>query len=187
MATMLRCPACRVKFPWDPAKGFPEYCPNDACETRIAHDRDDDDVVMPAFLSAASKANDTLYRQIEAGSEKRVELAAQAAGVDPSEMAGLKITNLNSTRHANDVAAVPVNNAVTQSMDAIKRQNPNANVGFTQNGLGFSGPVASGPHPNAGARTQSMVRQMHGERVGWNAVGDRPANEVNQPGYRRRV
>ena len=52
---------------------------------------------------------------------------------------------------------------------------------------GYSGAVAAGPEPNRGARVQSMVRQLHAEGMGWDKVGDRPALETQQPGYRRRV
>lgn len=113
MAYSLRCPACRVKFPWNPKKGFPDYCPNKACDTRIAHDVDDNVICMPSLRSAGTTANDKLYRDMERSSEYRAEAAAQAAGVPVSEMSGLKITNLNDTRHEGAIAAVPVNNPVT--------------------------------------------------------------------------
>jgi hypothetical protein len=190
MAYSLRCPACRVKFAWDPTEGYPEYCPNDECETRIAHDVDDNVIHMPALRSASTRANDTLYRQMEASSEKRVEQAAHMAGVHPSEMSDLKITNLLETRHEGAVAAVPVVNEVTRSMDAIRAANPNAQVGFgagPEAGLYFSSQAHAGSSPNAGARTQSVVREMHGQRVGHDALSDRPALETQQPGYRRRV
>ena len=181
MAVLLRCPDCRRKFQWETKKPWPRECP--LCAADINNDREDSDVVMPFIRSAATKANDDLYRQMEAGSEKRAEIAAEQAGVPVSEMSGLKITDLNSTRHAGDVAAVPVNNPVSQFMQA----NPQAAIGF-QGGQGaqYSGAVQTGPSPNAGARAQTMVRQMHAERMGWDKVGDAPALETQQPGYRRR-
>jgi hypothetical protein len=190
MGYSIRCPVCRQKFPWNPVSGFPEFCPNVSCESRIAHDRDDDDIVMPFFKSAGTKANDDLYRQMEAGSEQRAQMAAAQAGVPVSEMADLKITNLNSTRHEGDIAAPPVVNPVTRQMDAIRAINPNAAVGFgggAEAGMYFSGAVSQGHSPNAGARAQSAIRQLHADRMGHDKVGDIPALETQQPGYRRRV
>lgn len=183
MAFSLKCPACGVKFPWKPASGFPEYCPNEACTTRIAHDRDDEDVVMPFFRSSATQANDRFYKNMEQASERRAEVAAEKAGVPVSEMSDLRITNLNETRHEGAVAAIPVNNPVSQFM----QQNPQASGFQGNNGVGYSGDVMSGPSPNRGARMQSAVRQMHAEGMGWDKVGDRPALEIQNPAYRRRV
>jgi hypothetical protein len=182
MAYSLRCPVCRVKMPWNPAAGFPEFCPNVSCESRIAHDRDDADVVMPFYKSAATKANDSIFDRMVAGSEKRAEIAAQMAGVPVSEMSDLKITDLRPTTHAGDVAAVPVNNLVTQFMAA----NPQA-AGFRGgDGLGYSGAVSQGFQPNRGAQMRSVVQSEHGAKFAPGAVSDRPALETQQPGYRRR-
>ena len=203
MAYSLRCPVCRVKMPWDPTAGFPEFCPNISCESRIAHDRDDSDVVMPFYRSAATKANDDLYRQMEKGSEFRAQAAAEQLGVPVSEMSDLKITNLNSTRYSNDVAAVPVNNDVTRAMANIKQMNPNAAVGFSgSEGIGYSSAVQTGPHPNIGAQMRTAIQNAHPQAVQQHCVGkdeqgrrvvpstdvvsERPANETMQPGYRRR-
>lgn len=181
MAFILRCPDCRGKFPWDPKLGMPKHCA--LCGAYVGHDRDDDDIVVPFIRHASTSASDKVYRDMERGSERRAEMAAEAAGVPVSEMSGIKINDLRSTRHEGDVAAVPVNNEVSRAIEAGQ-----SSFGFQgNNGLGFSGPVASGPFPNAGARTQTMLRSAHAERMGWDKVGDRPANEINQPGYRRRV
>ena len=180
MGFMWRCTECKTKVPF--TTDMPDFCPNPKCKTRLLSDRDDSDVVMPFFRSAATTANDSLYRRMEEASERRVERAAEKVGVPISEMSDLKITNLRDTRHEGDVAAVPVNNPVTQFM----QQHPNAG-GFNNGGVGYSGAVTTGPEPNRGARVQSMVRQLHAEGMGWDKVGDRPALETQQPGYRRRI
>src|ERR1700733_5967432 len=95
---ILRCPLCREKFKYNVADGFPDNC--QVCGKRIGHDRDDDAIVMPAFLSQKSKNNDAVARQIMDGSEQRVEMAAAMAGTSKEEMAGLKITNLNDRNDA---------------------------------------------------------------------------------------
>ena len=181
MASKLRCPACRVKFAWDPSKGFPEYCPNEACTTRIAHDRADDDVVMPFVRSTAkSRSIDNVYREMETASAHRAQQAADLAGVPVSEMSDLKITDLRPTRHEGDVAAVPVNNEVSRLIDR--------GVGGWQGGQGseYGGAVSTGPFPNAGAHMRTQLQERHGRVTHGAGVSDRPANEVLQPGYRRR-
>jgi hypothetical protein len=181
MAFLLKCPDCRGKFRWDPTKGMPKNCA--LCGAYVGHDRDDEDIVVPFIRHASTTASDKVYRDMERGSDRRAEMAAETLGVPVSEMSGIRITDLNPTRHEGDVAAVPVNNEVSRAVEA-----PQSPFGFQRDsGLGFSGPVASGPFPNSGARTQTMLRGAHAERMGWDKVGDRPANEVMQPGYRRRV
>lgn len=185
----MKCPSCGVKFPWNVEKnGFPEYCPNPECATRVAHDRDDDDIVMPSIRTMASKSNDALYRQMEAASEVRAEQAAAQAGVSVSDMSDVKITNLNSASRQGEIAAPMVNNTVTQFMAA----NPNT-TGFNGGGgLGYSSNVQAGPHPNMGARLRTAVQSEHARVVareglpGRSVTSDMPALETAQPGYRRR-
>lgn len=186
MAFSLRCPVCRVKFPWNPTEGMPDLCPNEDCNSRIGADIDDNVICMPAIRSSAkTKATDKVYRDIEAASIQRAEAAAEMAGVPVADMADLKITDLRPTRHEGDVAAVPVNNAVTQIMN-----NPIGQQAFGfqgANGVGFSGPVQTGVAPNSGAHFQKTLRHVHAERVGWDKVGDAPALEMSSPLYRPRV
>src|ERR1700731_795905 len=91
-----KCPDCKGKFPWEPTKGYPKACPLCGFDTSI--DEDATAIVLPAFLSAGSKANDKLYRDMEKGSEFRAQAAADMAGVPVSEMSSLKITALNDRR-----------------------------------------------------------------------------------------
>ena len=184
MAYSLRCPVCRVKFPWDPKAGMPDLCPNEDCNSRIGVE-DDTVICMPSIRTARTKATDKVQRDIVDASERRAEMAAEMAGVSVAEMSDLKITDLRSTRHEGDVAAVPVQNDVTRVME-----NPIGQQAFGfqgSNGVGFSGPVATGIVPNAGAHFQRALRQNHAERVGWDKVGDAPALEISNPLYRRRV
>ena len=178
MSFVLRCPTCRDKFPWEKTSKFPKHCP--LCGDAIGSDRPDDDVVMPFIRTAKTKATDQVYRDMERGSETRMHAAAELSGAPASEMAALKITDL-SDRRDSEVAAVPVNNTVTQFM----AQN---NVGGFQGaaGVGYSGAVQTGPGANAGARMRTVLQQYHGEISHGTAVSDCPANETQQPGYRRR-
>lgn len=175
----LKCPHCRGKFPWDPTAGMPDNCA--LCGEFVGTTRADDDIVMPFIRSASSKATDKVYRDMEAGSEVRAEAAAMAAGVPVSDMADLKITNLNSTRHAGDIAAPEVRNSVSDFMQTT------GIGGFKGvDGAGYSGAVQSGPAPNAGARMRTALHGAHGALAGGGAVSDRPALETTQVGYRRR-
>src|ERR1700675_4882193 len=98
MGYSLRCPECRGKFPWFPAKGMPRFCA--LCGAEVGHDRADDDVVMPFIKSAKTKSVDSVYRDMEAGSENRARLAAEHAGVPVSEMSSLKITDMRDNMKA---------------------------------------------------------------------------------------
>lgn len=199
MGFSLRCPACRGKFSWDVSKSFPDDCP--LCDEHIGHDRADDDIVMPSIRAMTTAATDKVYRDIEKASEVRAEKAAEVAGVPVAEMSGLKITDLRPTTRPGDIAAPVVVNEVSRHMDAMNARG--GQFGFGGSGLGFSGSVPTGPHPNAGARAQAVLRQSHPEMIARHAVGksetgaavipttdvlsERPANEMNQPGYRPRV
>lgn len=190
------CPECRKKFPWDVSLGYPKSCP--LCGYSMGHNRADDDIVIPFIRSAKTSQNDALYREMEQASERRVEAAAQMAGTSVEDMSGLKITNLNDSRHAGDIAAVPVANEVTRMMDAAPQS-----TGFNNSmGLQLSQGSAIGPYASAGARMRTALHNSHSEMVAKHAVGmdhngrpvaantdvtsERPANEVLQPGYRRR-
>jgi hypothetical protein len=179
----LRCPDCRKTFPWAAKEPWPEYCP--MCRACI-HEPNDEEVICMPFVSSRGlvKSSDELYRKMEAGSERRVEMAAEKLGVEKSEVSELKITNLQDARNPGEVAAVPVNNSVTQVM----AQAPTGAFGFSgNNGLGFSGAVGTGAFANSGAKFQSKLREYHGNLTRHTAVGDNPAIEVQQPGYRRRA
>lgn len=125
----------------------------------MANDRADDDVVMPAFLSPKTKANDKVYRDTERGSEVRMHAAAEAAGCDVSEMAGLKITNMNDRKDC-EIGAIPVNNPVSQAM----QQAPGM-TGFQANGAAFAQGTRVGPFANAGAKVVTAMSNLHDGNV----------------------
>lgn len=179
MAVVLRCPFCRKKFPWKSIDDPPPDCP--LCGEAVASDRADDDIVMPFIRHRTTTATDRVYNDMVRGSETRAELAAQQLGVPVSEMSGLKITNLNDRKDA-EIAAMPVNNSVSQFMTA------NPTVGGFQgaNGIGYSGAVQTGPEPNMGAKTMTALRQHQSQISHGVAVSDRPALETQAPNYRRR-
>ena len=82
-----------------------------------------------------------------------------------------------------EIAAMPVNNAVTQFM----AQHPQAPVGYVGGqGVNYSGAVQSGSYASMGARTRTSVHDYHSQLTGGVASSDMPALETLQPGYRRR-
>jgi hypothetical protein len=183
MAFRLRCQTCREAFPFDPkTEDWPDKCP--LCGTHVGfNDRADDDVCMPSIRTARAAATDKVYRDIEAGSEERAKAAAEMTGASVEEMSSLKISNLNSTLRAGDIAAPPVtpqNNQVLAFMEQTKVG------GFQGNGAEWGSAVQTGPEPNAGARMRTALQSHHTNVSGGAAVSDRPALETMQPGYRRR-
>lgn len=179
MALVVRCPECRKKFSWKSGTDLPDDCP--LCGAYVGSDRADDEITMPAILGRRTKVVDQVYRDMEKGSEHRMSLAAEAAGGIPADYASLKITDMRDNLRAGEIAAMPVNNAVTQFMAQT------GVGGFTGGqGAGYSGAVQTGPFPNAGAHMRTSIQQHHADLSRGAAVSDRPANEVMQPGYRRR-
>ena len=166
----LRCPYCRTAFPWDAKLPWPDRCPLPDCKEDISiPDRGDNGVVMPFIRSPKMKANDDVYRGIEAGSEQRVERAAELTGATKDEMSSLKITNMNDNMRAGDIAAQDA----SEAMKRLQASSPTP-IGFQPNGAEFSagisqgavnvnGRVSTGIEPNAGARAAARVaRRMQG-------------------------
>lgn len=154
MAVRYRCPSpdCRKTFPWDSADDPPTVCPH--CAFSYA-ERDDDVVYMPNILSAKTKSIEAVARGVMDGSEVRAQLAAEAAGCDISEMASLKVTNLNDGRHS-EFATKDVNNPVTQVM----AQAPGM-TGFQANGAAFAEGTKQGPYARAGASIVTKMSNLH--------------------------
>jgi endogenous inhibitor of DNA gyrase (YacG/DUF329 family) len=167
MAFALRCPECRKAFKWEVSKPDPRYCP--LCSADLGEPPDDSVISIPAFLSAKTKANDKVYRDIEASSVVRMEKAAEAAGVPVSEMSDLKITNMRDNGREGDIAAVPVVNDVTRQMDALNAKGGQMGFG-SQSGPEFAAGIATGAvtvngvtthgiHPRAGAKALAAIQR----------------------------
>ena len=163
----MKCPECHGKFPWNPTQGCPKACPLCGFDTSI--DENATAIVLPAFRSAASKANDKLYRDMERGSEVRAQLAAEAAGVPVSEMSGMKITDLNDRRDTEIAAKDTEARAAAARLGMKSLDDP-----FKPNGAEFGAGIASGEvtvngHtqrgivPRAGMQAQSMIQRAFGK------------------------
>ena len=169
MAFALRCPDCRRSFKWEVSRPDPRYCP--LCDADLGEPPDDNVINLPAFLSPKTKAADNVYRQAESASIVRAEKAAELAGCDVSEMSSLKITDMRSTKHPGDIAAVPVVNAVTRQMEAVNARG--GQFGFAgSNGSEFSAGIATGAinvdgkvthgiEPRAGAKTLGAIQRQY--------------------------
>jgi hypothetical protein len=181
VAFALRCPECRRAFRWDVNKKFPRYCQFEDCKADFGEERPDDEICMPAFLTAKNKSVDQVYRDTERLSEARAEKAAEMLGVPASEMSDMKITDFRPTKHEGAIAAPPVVNEVTQRMDQMAAMGLPTGFGVGPTGAEYCGAVSSGPFPNVGAKMRSMIHQANG------AVSDRPALETLAPGYVRRA
>jgi hypothetical protein len=167
----LRCTYCRGAFPWEASLPWPKACP--LCGEDIGiPDRGDNGVVMPFIRSAKMGANDKVYRDIEAGSEARVERAAELTGATRDDMSSLKITNMHDNMKLGDIASMETSQAEA-ALARLQASSP-MKIGFQPNGAEFSsgiaqgavavnGKVTTGIEPNAGARAaQRVARKMQG-------------------------
>lgn len=165
MAWALRCPDCRKAFKWDLDQDDPDECP--LCGAQMATDKSDGGkiITMPNFLSAKTKQNDALQRQTVDASEQRMYKAAEMAGCDVSDMKDLKITNLRSTKHEGDVAAVPVVNDVSQHMAAMEQRGMPVGFNGGMQAQEYAAAAHQGPDARAGARAaESTQKFLHGMR-----------------------
>lgn len=154
MAVRYRCPdsACRKTFPWDSADAPPNLCPH--CGYSYA-ERDENVVYMPNILSDRSKSIEKVARGVMDGSEVRAQMAAEAAGCDVSEMASLKVTDLNDGRQS-EFATKDIRNPVTEVMAAAPGL-----TGFQANGAAFAAGTSQGPYARAGAGIATKMSQLH--------------------------
>lgn len=162
-AWILRCSECGTKFR-SPTMEGPEFCPNSQCGVAMQDDADEDGIITiaaPFIRSARMKATDDVYRAHERTSEARVEHAAAMAGVSPSEMSSLKVTNMRDNVKPGETHAAPIQNAVTDQMAVMAAKGHQ--VGFAQmDAAALASGVRTGPHPNAGAKAIQSVQRLTG-------------------------
>ena len=154
MAQVLVCNKCRFRIPYN--GDWPDECPNCANDMALP---DGDAVTLPAFNSWRAKANDKVYRDIEAASIERAREAASIAGVPEAEMSHLKITNLNDRRDAET-------NAITTDTAAAAARLGMAGgpqAGFSGMGGAEYARTALAGQPREGMSAFRRVRQKMGE------------------------
>jgi hypothetical protein len=163
MGFSLKCSECKGKFRWDGA--WPNCCPLCGVDMSLP---DDNVISMPALRSAVTSANDKLYRDMEKGSEHRMHLAAEAAGVPASEMSHLKITNMRDNTRPGEIAAMedpaPARRlGLRSSMDAFKGgEGFELGAGIASGAVNVNGQVFQGVEPRAGANAMSRIKRQFG-------------------------
>ncbi len=159
----LRCPFCRGAFPWEAALPFPKVCP--LCAEEIGIPDRGQVIQMPSLRSAKTKATDKTYRDIEAGSEIRVERAAELTGAAKEDMASLKISDMRDNMRAGDVAAKEADAAMQRLQSSTPMSigfQPNGaeyGAGISQGAVALNGKITTGIEPNAGARAAMRVQR----------------------------
>ncbi len=149
---------------------------------------------MPAALTTPHLAKsikgvvDTMHREMEAGAEFRAQMAQEQFGLDASEAALMKETNMKDNLRAGDTSFIEVNNPVSQVMAAA----PGVTGFQGANGLGYSGAVSQGAFPNAGAHAAKSLRELHARNTqgaghSGPVMSTLPALETTLPTYRPRV
>ena len=112
----------------------------------------------PATSLRFAKNADNVYRQMETASESRAQMAADAAGVDVSEMSNMKITDLRDNLRPGDVAAKLPPNRFAQQANGV-------GPGFTQSPVAPGGaPIALGGLPKVGDSVRQNLTAGHAQR-----------------------
>lgn len=195
-----RCPSCTTVFPYDhhPSVALDpvRFCPKCGFDQEM-----DPALVTPHIGRSIGKNTDDMYRQMEAGAEFRAQLGQEVHGMDSSEAANMKITDMRDNLREGDMAAVPVDNPLSRQIDASA-----GTLGFVNGGAiaqGLEQSVVQGHHKNAGLNAMLKLRQGHAmtaasritagtQNTGGAALAspgmtvDRPALETQAPQYRKR-
>lgn len=186
-----QCPECSGSFRQLVEVGVdgpPRYCPKCGFDSE-GGEQMEEGLAMPHIGKSIKGVVDNMHREMEAGADFRAAMAQDQFGLDSSEASMMKLGDMKDGLRAGDTSNIEVINPVTQTMDAA----PKGTFGFQGDaGLGYSGTVASGPFPNAGARAQNALRQAHvANTAGAGQVGattsSLPALETMAPNYRRRL
>lgn len=160
----LRCPDCVQTFKWPGNQPWPDFCPH--CRAPVS--QGSAEIAMPFIRSAKTKANDQLYRQMEAASEQRAQEAASILNVPASDVSDLKMTNMRDGMKQGDTAIIPVQNDVTRVMD-----NPNM-AQVQQQAMAYAANTRVGPEVGHANYTQTLIAREHARRVSGAVWNDTP-------------
>ena len=155
----LKCPACRGSFKWDTSTGWPRFCSLCGYDTSMD---DNPEVAMPhvsaGHAKAMLKSSDQVFNAYSKATEENAKTAAELAGVPVSEMADLKITNMNTQLREGDLAVTPPSNPVSQMIDSKPGM-----FGFQDRGQaqGFAAAAHTGKDAHAGAKAGATVNDFH--------------------------
>lgn len=189
-----RCPQCSGIFVYDHHPSIEsDPLPDDAACPHchfVAESEYPAAVVAPHIGKQIKSTVDNMHRDMEDGAAFRANMVRERFGLSGEEAKQLTETNSLDNLREGDTSYVPVNNVVTQAIEA----NPQAYgwQGGAAQGAALSPQVQSGPFPNAGARAMAQIRAVHPGLVAnsghmTTATSSLPALETQQPGYRPRV
>lgn len=189
------CPSCEGAFKQllDLARGdvLPRFC--SLCGFDVGQDRALEQG-LPSFHIPKSikKTVDTMHRDMEAGAQFRADYARAELGMDEDGANQMKMTDMRDGMREGDTSDVPVNNEITKIMADPGIANQVGWQSGPAQGIGYSGAVAQGPFPNAGARAQAALRASHAKFTAsaghaGPTASSLPALETTNPGYRARV
>ena len=167
MAFVIKCNACSHRIPWKPTEARPAECPK--CWASFGEERADDDVVMPFIRSANTSRNDKLYRDMEKGSETRMQVAAAQLGVPESEMSAMKMTDMNDNQREGDIAAKLVPDANDGKYFQPGSNGAEYMAGNAQGAVTVNGVTQMGVVPRAGASAIGGFRSATGQGP-WNVA-----------------
>lgn len=164
----LRCPDCGERYIVAHGESPPNFCKS--CGTDFRIEPSGEFVPKaPAIRTDQTRANDYVYRKLEADSEARAEAALPAieqqlreAGIAPAEaqrMAAqqaseIKVTNMRDNMREGEVAAMPKASPVYQQQVTSLGGDPN---GSFVGGMSVAG---AGPAPvnESGAKVMQMIQ-----------------------------
>jgi hypothetical protein len=200
-----RCAACQRVFQYDhhpsiEADPLPGMCPYDDCGSNAMPDPA---LVAPHLATKTIVATvDSMHRQMEAGAEFRAQMAMETMGLDSSEAAQIRMTDMLDGRREGESSAPVVRNELTKQIEAAP-----GTLGFNHQpgaiAQGLQQAVFQGSHVNAGLRAMESLKRVHGrtasQTIAAGTEGPRqmaanpvtvthtPALETQQPGYRKRA
>lgn len=142
---LIQCDDCGGSF-WfrvdrrsDPGPEVCELCRGTGNLPPMPADAAPFEAKAPAIRGVAGISGDAVYRAMEDSSAHRAELAADMLGVDKSETAHMKITNLNDRQRAGDSYQVPMTNVAHGMNDRARA------MSFGGDGAGWAAMTQQGP------------------------------------------
>lgn len=187
------CPNCSARLAYDhhpsiEADPCPTECPKCHYDSQQAMPQA---LSMPHIATGTAKNVDGYYKATEEGADHRATMAQEMFGLDKAEANVMRITDMKDGMREGDTADVPVQNAVTQTMQQVNQIQPGM-MGHTPQGLNWSANTSQGPAPNAGLRAMRDVKNAHRKFTqsaghAGTTTSDLPALETQMPGYQRRL
>ena len=155
------CPDCGGTFRWlhhpvdEPP---PHFCP------LCGSDMNAEPVFVPTaphIGKTIGRTADNIYRQMEQAGADHAQLAADLAGGEAADYAGLKVTDMPDYLRAGDIAAkLPQNTPVHQAMQAGQ-----GGFGTSASGSQYLTAVTQGAFARRGDATRQSLAATHQDRV----------------------